>query len=568
MGLEVQIYDGANPTNLLAILDGAKNVSWTDLFNDIGAGTVDLSLYDLKAVPALTQKGNLVKICMAYPSSLATGKVPDAPVPVYSFFNNAPKLVSAEAESAIWTFAGPESLSYMTKAGVYPLGWAGAGVYPTTRSFGSTASPTTWGAILVTLIAEAKARGAIPGLLPLDFTGVLDSSGAAWTANIVLTIGNLGRTKIYDIIKKFVSLGMDVNMDPNLGLHCFVTMGQNLTSTVIFRYGINIENGSGVENIGSMPTTVSLVEGTGGKFVETTDAALVASGYYGRLEDGLDYSQVTGDTTQMTAAGNAQIAGTELSAQAITVPLLHGATVDGQYEPYRDYNPGDTIALDVPGSYTASPFQIAGLMVQQDDANEYAPSVSLGAVVISGEEGLALAIRQMLTSANGTSSSIGASLAGFLTQGNPRGFPSGPSFPGNPAAGFSFFRTDLGEWCYYDGTRWLGPRQSIGVSMDDSPVQPYTATTASYGQLSHVVANWWVESVQYDTYVAGTNNGTNYWVMGGVNTSADAGSVWVSHPQAFNSVFAAGNQLIQITKVLSPGSLYVLVTIIARPIYT
>jgi hypothetical protein len=33
---------------------------------------------------------------------------------------------------------------------------------------------------------------------------------------------------------------------------------------------------------------------------------------------------------------------------------------------------------------------------------------------------------------------------------------TGSAFPGSPATGLDFFRTDLGEWYYYDGTRWLG----------------------------------------------------------------------------------------------------------------
>ena len=660
MPLEIRVFDGANPTNMLAVLDGAANTQWTDLLNDVGTGTTDLSFYDAKAIASLTQKGNLVKICMAYPS--ATGSQPGTPVPVFGFFNTAPKLISDEAEKAVWTLAGESVLNYTKLAAVYPAGWTGNGRYTTTRSFGSTATPTTWGAILSTLIDEAQGvtyRGAIPALT-YDFSATNDSAGNAWTANVVLTIGALGRTSILDIIKKFVSLGMGVYMDPNLGLHTYIAgaYGRDLTSQVVLRYGAHIAGP--IENLGSMPTTVALVEGVAGAFVEATDTALVSSGYYGRRETGLDYSQVSGDTTQMTTAGNQQIALTELSSQALSLPLTHGtgtvasvtgryrdtilgiatcvgyfrlsdttsacldesvtansgshfntptlgvagalvndvnaaitytsgsseysematnvaydfgtgsyalsfffkrsgnpgasefilnrggatstgweafmstsgglcarigaltvnsatgfadnawhhavlvmwrsgvnarwyidgaisgATVDisaesardltaaatvfdiarraagsyfngsidevalfagglstsvvnslhaaaitgpiftpgdatsGLYEPYRDYKPGDTIALDVPGSYSMSPFAIAALTVIQTASNDYIPTVNLGAVVISGPEALGLAVRQMITSVTGSTSGIGASLAGFLTLGNPR----------------------------------------------------------------------------------------------------------------------------------------------------
>jgi hypothetical protein len=202
----------------------------------------------------------------------------------------------------------------------------------------------------------------------------------------------------------------------------------------------------------------------------------VSSGYYGRRETGLDYSQVSGDTTQMTTAGNQQIALTELSQQAITVPLTHGNAADGFYEPYASYKPGDTIALDVPGSYSMSPFAIAALTCKQTAANDYEPSVNLGAVVISGPEALGLAVRQMITSVTGSTSGIGASLAGFLTMGNPKGFPMGPTLPANASAGMVWFYTKAGvnEWCYCDGARWLGqPRlQSSPITASDVAVIP------------------------------------------------------------------------------------------------
>jgi hypothetical protein len=503
MGLEIQVFDGANPTNMLAVLDGAANTRWTDLLNDVGTGTTDLSFYDAKAIASLTQKGNLVKICMAYPSSIATGSQPGTPVPVFGFFNTAPKLVSDEAEKAVWTLAGESVLNYTKLAAVYPAGWTGNGTYATTRSFGSTATPTTWGAILVTLITEAQARGAIPGLLTPDFTATTDSAGNAWTANVVLTIGALGRTSILDIIKKFVSLGMGVYMDPNLGLHVYTSgaYGTNLTGLVVLRYGAHIAGP--IENLGSMPTTVALVEGVAGAFVEAKDTALVSSGYYGRRETGLDYSQVSGDTTQMTTAGNQQIALTELSQHAITVPLTHGNAADGFYEPYASYKPGDTIALDVPGSYSMSPFAIAALTCKQTAANDYEPSVNLGAVVISGPEALGLAVRQMITSVTGSTSGIGASLAGFLTMGNPKGFPMGPTLPGNPSAGMTWFYTKAGvnEWCYYDGTRWLGARQQIQVP----------SSGVSFIGFPWPASDIWLVRWQIFCLVATTNNGSNYY---------------------------------------------------------
>jgi hypothetical protein len=588
MPLEIQIYDGANPTNMLAVLDGAANTQWTDLLNDVGTGTTDLSFYDAKAIASLTQKGNLVKICLAYPSSIATGSQPGTPVPVFGFFNTAPKLVSDEAEKAVWTLAGESVLNYTKLAAVYPAGWTGNGTYATTRSFGSTATPTTWGAILKTLIDEAQGgtyRGAIPALT-YDFSATTDSAGNAWTANVVLTIGALGRTSILDIIKKFVSLGMGVYMDPNLGLHVYTSgaYGTNLTSSVVFRYGAHIAGP--VENLGSMPTTVALVEGVAGAFVEAKDTALVSSGYYGRRETGLDYSQVSGDTTQMTMAGNQQIALTELGAQAITVPLTHGNSADGFYEPYASYKPGDTIALDVPGSYSMSPFAIAALTCKQTAANDYEPSVNLGAVVISGPEALGLAVRQMITSVTGSTSGIGASLAGFLTLGNPKGFPMGPSFPSNPSDKMWWFRPDYGTaWYYVAGLgAWIQASETIRP-MTPRVLAPYTASTILAGMWASTnatPAETYLDSLKASVYVDGTNNGSNYWTVtlskgtgggytsiGSIDTSAIAGSQFLPiGPLAINNYMAAGYYFLKVdlTKTGSPGNLYLAADLWSREI--
>ena len=40
----------------------------------------------------------------------------------------------------------------------------------------------------------------------------------------------------------------------------------------------------------------------------------------------------------------------------------------------------------------------------------------------------------------------------------------GAAFPASPTTGDVYFRTDLGEWYYYDGTRWLGPQMHMDLT--------------------------------------------------------------------------------------------------------
>ena len=79
MGIETQVWS-PDGTTMLAILDGAAAVNWTDLLGDVGNGSCNLSIYDPKYTPGNVAKGNLVKFCL-------NGTA------VFAFFNTAPKLV-------------------------------------------------------------------------------------------------------------------------------------------------------------------------------------------------------------------------------------------------------------------------------------------------------------------------------------------------------------------------------------------------------------------------------------------------------------------------------------------
>ena len=132
---------------------------------------------------------------------------------------------------------------------------------------------------------------------------------------------------------------------------------------------------------------------------------------------------------------------------------------------------------------------------------------------------------------NGTNGTNGTN--GILSSA---GLPAmGGSLPAQPAYGTNvpFFYTVLGEWCHYDGTRWLGERMQIVITgqrtgTDYSPV--FVVPLPEYAQTYAV----WIERVDFSTAVAGTNNGSNYWNAevsseAGANlltisTSADAGA--------------------------------------------
>ena len=395
--IEVQAWLPDNSA-MLAILQDASGANWTDLLADVGAGSVDLSWYDPKATAAITQRGSLIKFLLG-------GS------PVFAFFNDSPVLTIAEASESKWTLAGQSVLSYLGRALAYMPGGVGA---PT--ALGYSFAGATPGTILKTLIDAAQARGTIPSMT-YDFTATLDSAGNSWSATGSLSI-DAGAT-ILDVAKQLVAKGMGLAMDANLVLHCYVpgAQGVNLTSTVVWRQGAHFT--SPLDNVGTGAnlSTVCLVQGSGNKFVETTDPAYTGNPYVGRRESSLDLSGSTGDSTQMTAAGNQQIAITETEAQALTVSVNHGLASQGRYEPYQDYHLGDTISLDSPGSYGMAPWDIVGLTITQTDNANYNIDANLGSITLP----LDLRLSQQANSISGTTSPISGSIAGNLLLGTGKG---------------------------------------------------------------------------------------------------------------------------------------------------
>jgi len=154
------------------------------------------------------------------------------------------------------------------------------------------------------------------------------------------------------------------------------------------------------------------------------------------------------------------------------------------------------------------------------------------------------------------------------------------SNPGSPATGDVCYRTDLGWWIYYDGTRWLTMHEysistfATNVSAAGDPIAlPFDGRYAAYYTRANVV-----------TYVATTNDGTNYWTVGieGVNlafsarttlfsfnTSADTLATLTQH--ADSTASAPTNNFwinAKLTKTNAPGNLNVYYNVAYRLIVT
>jgi hypothetical protein len=163
----------------------------------------------------------------------------------------------------------------------------------------------------------------------------------------------------------------------------------------------------------------------------------------------------------------------------------------------------------------------------------------------------------------------------------------GGAFPGSPVTQQMFFRSDLGIWCWYDGTRWLGPELTLPL-LNYQGTQPYSANTEAYACAALSDKPFYVTRFEIDYHVFTTNNAFNYWsatlrrlnsgigfdTLGTISTNGGTNDTW-THPTALssfsNNPTATSDHWWQVylTKALgTPGNAYILPTVKGRHVYT
>lgn len=150
-----------------------------------------------------------------------------------------------------------------------------------------------------------------------------------------------------------------------------------------------------------------------------------------------------------------------------------------------------------------------GLMYSKDDAG--------AETLMSGGSSGAVATDAIWDAAGDLAVGTGANTAAKMTIGAAGGavsrvngavaWNSGTSFP-TAATGDRYWRTDLGDEFYYDGTRWLSTQlYTAGTS-----VAALAATAAFYFPLRTAYDIYVVDLVAA-TFPAGTNDGSNFWTI-------------------------------------------------------
>ena len=257
-------------------------------------------------------------------------------------------------------------------------GWIGMQiVVPSTAAADAVFSGATFGAVLVTLIDEAQARGALPHLT-YDFTADVDSHGEPWpdTHELAFHVG----TSLLEVWRHLVTLGLEGGMTPELRLQAFVDASRHFETSVILRKGhhfsgdvIDTAHASGLR-------TRTLVEGAGGRVVEITDPPAEAVSGIGRREGYLALSTSDNPTT-LQRAGEIALASAAAEDQARAVTVEHGPSAEGHFEPWIDYREGDWIGIDADGSGGEAVAQrVVSITLRETDAGDFTTELELNSV--------------------------------------------------------------------------------------------------------------------------------------------------------------------------------------------
>jgi hypothetical protein len=276
-------------------------------------------------------------------------------------------------------------------------------VYPETGSEESTRVFTnvTMASMLLTFIAEAKARGCFPDLRT-DFSALLDSNSEPWTDLSTLSF-NVD-TSLLDVINQFVDLGLEFyfKLDWIVGdyvLYAYETaIGSDVSASVVFRPGLNCAEVNNKQESGELKNALRVTFNGGA--TEITDAASIAA--YRRREAPFQVGNVT------TSGGAVQMATPELTAKKDPQLSISIKVEDAANNPraFVDYKVGDWVGYDAGDGAVPALYRVRGMMLDFGENDKYAAiTVDLNSIRLERELQTAIALRKLGSGVIGASTS-------------------------------------------------------------------------------------------------------------------------------------------------------------------
>lgn len=222
--------------------------------------------------------------------------------------------------------------------------------------------------ILKTLLAEAQARGVfrLPSLAT-DFTQSTDSSSAAWTTAVDLSI-TVGST-LLQVMDQMVDLGADFAVDPaSLTLQAFESRGADKSATVRMMPGRNLMTYAVVSE--PKVKTSALVRTKDG----WTQKPSVGAETYGRRELYVEVGRTRSESTAAIVAGRILA---RTGKQRIVASASDAAPVPGA-DPYTDFKVGDLVSVPAPTGTGWKRARVLSIAMADDNGTAtYTPELEL-----------------------------------------------------------------------------------------------------------------------------------------------------------------------------------------------
>lgn len=320
-GIRVDIYDGANPANLLAVLEDTWERSWTEPLQGPGSGTFKMSALHPKLVadPTLLAYGNIARfnlddvdrfaISIEHKTHVQAGPAGDV--------------------ANVITVTGRGVLAKLEEAVAYPQG--GIAGDPS-RGFAGIAP----GHLSRVLIDEAITRGALTGVTR-TYTDTVDSNNAPWAVSLDQT--ERAGTDLLRIHDRMAATAVDVYMKPDLQLWMVNTRGVDRTLTLPLIGAVILQPADNVIMLersedGAIRNSI-LIETPAG-FLERTEGASITD--HRRREAFLSLGNVS-NTDGVDRAADSVFQRSAQPAADIGTEVLD---IDG-VRPYVDWDVGDYV---------------------------------------------------------------------------------------------------------------------------------------------------------------------------------------------------------------------------------
>lgn len=381
IGLEFFLCDASNPNTILAQLEGASGKSIQVLINNPGSGQFAISRYDDKGGNReLIADQNFILVRL------------DG-VDIFKWI--------IESRKPVYVDSGEQQMIAVSGRGVLAIMEHGV-VYPTTLTNPENLE-RSWtdvhaAAIVKTLIEEAQARGAMPGVI-LDFTADSDSVGNPWDDLTSISF-HMG-TPVLEVAKKFSEgLGIfDVEMTPTMHLRLYKGQkGTDRSDTVRYHPGQAILEHNNQSDSTKL-TNVVLVEGEGGALAEVIHPTSPAT--YGRREGYLQARNVPNEYAALMNQGNSFLNVNGIPKWGIQGKVTKFVdSIGNVLKPFESYLVGDWIWWTVPpeGADTVGfdgKVRVKGVTIAEDDNGNPDYTLELNNIMLEREIRMAQMVERM-----------------------------------------------------------------------------------------------------------------------------------------------------------------------------